>query len=117
MKTLIACLSTGKGTWGHVARLLDGDFDKILLITNPFGEEKFTKNEKSEFIVVDSNKGYEDLIVDVKAGIAGKVEGTEVYVNLTSGSGKEHMAILSAIMKSGLGFRLIALTKEGIKEL
>ena len=35
MTDLIACLSSGKGTWGHVNRLIsDGEWGKIFLITN-----------------------------------------------------------------------------------
>ena len=42
---------------------------------------------------------------------------TEAAVNLISGNGKEHMAVISALMKLGLGIRLIALTPNGIKEI
>ena len=41
----------------------------------------------------------------------------ETAVNLISGDGKEHMALLSALLKLGVGIRLIALTKEGVKEV
>jgi len=42
MTELVACLSTGKGTWGHVSRLIaDGTWEKIILITNDFGKENF----------------------------------------------------------------------------
>ena len=44
MPTLIACLSTGKGTWGHVNHLIDNNnYDKVILITNDFGKENFNK--------------------------------------------------------------------------
>jgi len=36
---------------------------------------------------------------------------------MTSGSGKEHMALLSALLKLGLGIRLVSFTNNGIKEL
>ena len=118
MTELIACLSTGKGTWGHVARLIEeGKWDKVLLITNDFGAEKFNKPENAEFIVVQSRQGMEELVEEIKKQLEGKISGTEVAVNLVSGSGKEHMAILSAIMKLGKGFRLFALTKDGVKEI
>jgi len=38
-------------------------------------------------------------------------------VNIVSGDGKEHMALISALLKLGLGIRFVALTKEGIKEI
>jgi hypothetical protein len=46
-----------------------------------------------------------------------KIKGTEVALNLVSGTGKEHMAILAALLKLGVGIRLVALTKEGFKEI
>jgi len=40
-----------------------------------------------------------------------------VALNLVSGNGKEHMAILSALLKLGIGVRLMAVTKDGVREL
>ncbi len=118
MPILIACLSTGKGTWGHVSRLIsESNWDKVYLITNEFGKENFTKDEKSEFIIIDSNKGLKELTEDIQASLKDKIKDTEVALNLISGTGKEHMAILSALLKLGLGIRLTALTKEGVEEI
>jgi len=115
---LVACLSTGKGTWGHVSRLLEGgQFDKVFLITNDFGVEKFTKPDNGEFVVVNAREGMSDLVAAVKAGLEGKLSGDEVALNLTSGSGKEHMAILAALSQLGKKWKLMAVTKEGVKEV
>jgi len=55
MTTLIACLSTGKGTWGHVSRLIqDHEWEKIFLITNEFGKENFNNQKNAEFILTNS---------------------------------------------------------------
>lgn len=118
MTDLIAVLSSGKGTWGHVARLIqETEWDNIFLITNDFGKEKFSAEKPTEFILVDARKSMNDLITEIKNGLEGKVKGTEVALNLASGSGKEHMALLSSVMKMGLGFRLVALTGDGVKEI
>ena len=118
MTDLVACLSTGKGTWGNVKRVIeDGDWENIFLITNDFGKENFSNDKKCELIVVDARQPMPDLIEAIRKGLDGKVKGPEVALNLISGAGKEHMALLSAIMKLGLGFRLMALTTDGIKEL
>ena len=37
--------------------------------------------------------------------------------NFVSGMGKEHMALISALLKLGVGIRLMALTKNGIEEV
>ncbi len=118
MTDLVACLSSGKGTWGHVSRLIsEGNFERILLITNEFGKENFKNEKNAELIVVDPNLPLAQLTEEIKNKLDGKIKDTEVALNFISGSGKEHMAILSALLKLGLGIRLIALTTEGIKEV
>ena len=98
MPQLIACLSTGKGTWGHVNRLIDeGNFDNIILITNEFGKENFTKNDKTDLIIIDPNKGITELQADIFSQLKEKKLETEIALNLVSGTGKEHMALLSAL--------------------
>jgi len=43
MTQLITILSTGKGSWSQVIKLMTKrDWDSIILITNKFGKEKFT---------------------------------------------------------------------------
>ena len=117
MADLIAVLSTGKGTWGHVNGLINGEeWNKIYLLTNDFGKDTFKANEKTELIVLNFNDKVEDLAKDMEAKLKDKVSG-EVGVNFISGAGKEHMALVSALMKLGVGFRLMASTMDGVKEL
>ena len=59
----------------------------------------------------------QDIVKDIHKQLQGKIDDLEVAVNLVSGEGKEHMALLSALMKLGLGIRLIALTKNGVEEI
>ena len=112
MPTLIACLSTGKGTWSEVSKIISAEkWDKIFLMTNEFGKEKFAAN--AEFVLID---GFQDtsIIVDqIKKQLKGKITDFEVALNFVSGSGKEHMAMLEAVLELGLNFRLITLNKEG----
>ena len=118
MTELVACLSSGKGTWAHVSRLIEGqEWEKVFLITDFFGKEKFEKKNNVEFIVIDPNKFLPEIVEDIKKGLSGKITGLEVGVNFISGSGKEHMALMSALQQLGVGLRLVALTKEGIKEV
>jgi len=117
MTDLIALLSTGKGTWGHVNRLImDENWGGIFLITNEFGKENFTAEKKAEFIVIDSRRGLIELRDEIYNKLNGKIKD-EVAVNLVSGTGKEHMALISALLKLGVGIRLVAVTKEGIIEI
>lgn len=118
MTTLIACLSTGKGTWGHVGRLIeDGKYDNVLLITNDYGKENFHKKENTELISLNLSQGLRELREDIIKNLKEKIKDTEVDVNFISGTGREHMALMAALFKLGIGIRLKALTKEGIEEI
>ena len=64
MTELIACLSTGKGTWAHVSKLIENEWDKVFLVTNDFGL-KFDMRGKGEFVVTDFNKGIYSVIEDI----------------------------------------------------
>ena len=118
MTTLIACLSTGKGTWGHVNRLIeDGKYDNVFLITNDYGKENFNKSKNTELIALNLNQGLNELREDIIKNLKGKIKDTEVDVNFISGTGREHMALMAALLKLGIGIRLKALTKEGVEEI
>ncbi len=118
MTELVACLSTGKGTWGHVSRLIsDGKWDKVFLITNDYGKENFTKDDKTELIPVNINQGLRELRDEIQSKLKDNIKGSEVAVNFISGTGKEHMALMGALLKLGIGIRLTALTKEGVEEI
>ncbi|MEK6860686.1 MAG: hypothetical protein AABY07_01825 [Nanoarchaeota archaeon] len=119
MTELIACLSTGKGTWGHVSRLMqDPQWEKIILLTNDYGAQNFkSENSKAEIIAINENIGIKELRDDIKSKLKDKIKGTEVAVNFISGTGKEHMALMAALLQLGIGIRFVALTKDGIEEI
>ena len=118
MTDLVACLSSGEKSWGHVARLIkEQDWSKVFLVTNEFGKSNFKSEKNVEFVVVDFQKPVFELIEDIRKGLKGKITDLEVALNIVSGSGKEHMAILSALLKLGVGVRLMAVTKDGVREL
>ncbi len=118
MTDLIACLSTGKGTWGHVEKVIEGmEWGKIFLITNESSKDDFKSSKDAEMIVVDTSKTITEMADDIKKRLEGKINDLEVALNIVSGEGREHMALLSALLSLGLGIRLVALTKEGVRVL
>ncbi|MBM3233477.1 hypothetical protein FJZ19_00100 [Candidatus Pacearchaeota archaeon] len=111
---LIALLSSGKGTWAQVAGLINrGEWDNIILIGSEFAE-KFTTEKKHEFIKVDTGKRIVELKQEILEKLNGKIQGTEVALSIASGEGKEHMALISALLSLPVGVRFTALTQEGI---
>lgn len=118
MTTLVACLSTGKGTWGHVNRLIEDEkWESVILLTNEYGKENFNKKPNTELVVINLNAGMKDLEEEIFNVLKSKVKDMEIGINFISGTGKEHMALMGAVMRLGVGFRLVALTKEGIEEI
>ena len=117
MTDLVCCLSTGKGTWVEVARLINNhDWDNVYLITNDFGRDKFTSEKEVKFILVDVNKGMESMKKTIEETLKDKLSG-DVAVNFISGSGKEHMALLSAVINLGVGMRFVVPVDSEIKEI
>lgn len=118
MTDLVACLSQDEKSWAHVARLIkEQGWQNIFIVANEHVKKNFKSGKDVEFIVVDSKKPVFELIEDIRKGLKGKITDLEVALNIVSGSGKEHMAILSALLKLGVGVRLMAVTKEGVREL
>ena len=113
----IALLSSGKGTWAQVSGLIKyGEWDKIILIGDDFAKQ-FTSEKKFEFIQADLSKKIKDLRDEILQKLKGKIDGTEVALSIASGEGKEHMALISALINLPVGIRFAALTKEGIIDL
>ena len=114
---LVALLSSGKGTWAQVAGLLTkGEWYNVIRVGGDFAK-KFTSNKKFEFIQVDLDKKLRDLREELMQRLNGKIYGTEVALSIASGDGKEHMALISALLSLPVGIRFAALTKDGIVDL
>ena len=114
---LVALLSTGKGSWGQVSGLIKfGEWDKIIIIGDEFGTG-FTHEKPFEFIKVDLKARISDLKDELSKKLKGKIDGTEVALSIASGDGKEHMALISALINLPVGIRFAALTKEGVIDL
>ncbi len=114
---LVALLSSGKGTWAQVSGLMKhGEWDKVILIGSNFAS-KFTSEKPFEFIEVDLDKKLQDLRDEFSKRLKGKLRGTEVALSIASGDGKEHMALISALINFPVGIRFAALTKDGVIDL
>jgi len=118
MATLIASLSTGKGTWAEVSKLIGMEqWSKIILIGNSFAKDNFQKPQNAEFIEIDPLRPLSSIKKTILDSLKEKVTDLEIMLNLTSGSGKEHMAILSALLSLGLGIRFVSSGIDGLEEL
>jgi glutathionyl-hydroquinone reductase len=113
MTDLVTILTTGKNTWQEVAKLINTDeWSKIFIITNEFGYNTFNKKENMEFIVINPDNDLNTISKKIYDSLKNKVYGLDVALNMISGTGKEHMALLSSLLKLGLGIRLVSFDNE-----
>ena len=118
MTDLIACFSTGPGTGAHVLKVIEGmQWSNMYLVADKSFQGKIPERENMKILYIDPQKTIAELSSDIKSFLDGKISDLEVGVNFVSGTGKEHMALLLALLELGLGIRLVALTKEGVKVL
>jgi len=114
---LIALLSTGKGTWGQVSGLMKhGEWDKIIVLGDDFAKD-FKHEKEFEFIKVGLDAKLIDLREEFSEKLKGKINGTEVALTIASGDGRQHMALISALLNLPVGIRFAALTKDGVLDL
>ena len=119
MTDLVACLSTGKGTWTSVLQLVKKeDFENIFLIVNNWAKENLKlERQNLHLIVVNANDKVNIIRDKITNELQGKIKDFEVAVNIDSGSGKEHTAIITALMKLGLALRFVGFENEEIVEV
>lgn len=113
---LVALLSSGKGTWGQVAGLIKkGEWEKVTVVGNSFANENFNvPDAEFDFIEVNMDKNLVQLKKEFSKKFEGRITALEVALSIASGSGKEHMALVSALLSIPVGVRFTALTKEGV---
>ena len=116
MTDLIACLSTGKGTWIEVSRIMKAaEWTNIYLIAPKFSMENFKHEKKFEFIEINPDGEIEDIKKIIVEKLKGKLD-IDTAISLISGSGKEHMAVISAALILGAGIRLVSIRNNNMIE-
>ena len=111
-KNFVAVLGKGRGTWGHVARLIrEEEWGNIFLVSNDFGKDNFAPSKECDWLLLNSGSDFESL----KEAIKEKLPEGELAVSLISGTGKEHTALLAALKEAKKGYELVILTSKGTK--
>ena len=111
---LIAFLGADKENWGQVTALIKkGEWDKVLVVkakdteSFPYGGEAIT---------IDTSQSILELKTELMEKIKDKISGEfEVALSIASGNGKEHMALISALLGIPVGIRFAVFTKEVFK--
>ena len=118
MTDLITFISSGKGTVAHVHKVIEGQpWEQIFILATEESKGEVPKNNAIHLVIFDPRRTLPELVADFKSALKDKVKMMESAVNIISGEGKEHMALLSALLQLGVGIRMVALTKDGVKEV
>ena len=113
---LVAFLGNDKKNWGQVTALINrGEWEKVILVKSK-SAESFPKSENCEIIEFNTDKPMLDLKNEMLEKLKSKLAGDfEVALSIASGNGKEHMALISALLSIPVGIRLVVYTKEGVQ--
>ncbi len=112
---LVAFLGDDKENWGQVNGLINrGDWEKIILVKSKSSED-YDSPKEADIIIVDTSKPLIELKEDIINKLRKKFEGFDAHVSIASGTGKEHMALISALLSLPVGIRLVVFTKKGIE--
>lgn len=115
---LICFQGKDKENWGQLNGVIkNGDWEDIIVIkrkdVNNFKSDKEIKrisiNTEKPLIEIKN-----ELLIILKRELR---EEFEVALSIASGTGKEHMALISALLSIPLGIRLVAFTKKGIETI
>ena len=113
---LVCFQGQDKENWAQLNALVKrGDWSNVLIIKNKNSED-FPLNDKCKVIEIDANNS----LLDIKKELIEKLSGAlskdfEVALSIASGTGKEHMALISALLSIPVGIRLVAFTRSGIE--
>ncbi|MEK6910337.1 MAG: hypothetical protein AABW82_01035 [Nanoarchaeota archaeon] len=111
----VAFIGEDKENWGQITALLNRlEYDRAIIVKS--SEEEFAVNEKCTVVKIDSKKPLLELKDNLQSKLKPLLSGDfEVSLSLASGSGKEHMALVSALLNVPVGIRLVVYTKDGIQ--
>ncbi len=112
---LVAFMGDDKENWGQVNGLINrGDWEKIILVKSKSSED-YDSPKEADIVIVDTSKPLMELKEDMVNKLRKKFQGFDVNVSIASGTGKDHMALISALLSIPVGIRLVVFTKNGIE--
>jgi len=118
MTSLIAILSSGQGTLTSVLKLIKfGEWTQVFLVCDDENYKNFNFNLPNIVKLKIDEKNPQKSIDDLSSVFKSEILDLEVAINFVSGTGLEHMAIISAVMKAGLGMRMVYVKDDKICEM
>lgn len=109
----------GKDSRGIVQKLINSRvFENIYLVTDESGRDFIDSMgiRNVSYILIDFSLAVEDMteeLVRLLGHSLTKTKELDIALNISSGNGKEHAALISALMKLGYGIRFVDIDKTG----
>ena len=115
---LIAIALTGEGSWSIIHSLSEHEnFENNIILTNSFGIQNIKPNQKTKLIEINPDKPILELKEDIKKLLQPEIPGMEVGLNIDSGTGKEHKALLCALIELGVGIKMVTIENNQLIEM
>jgi len=114
----VAFIGKDKENWGQITALIKRlNAERIFLLKNKEIND-FPSILNCEIIEVDSSLPLIELKKEIKEILKSRI-GNEIDVSLSlaSGNGKEHMALISALLSIPVGIRFVIFTRNGVEFL
>lgn len=113
---LVVFVGEDKESWGQIKGVMNNlECEKIIVVKNA-KVTGFPTNPKTQMINVDTGKSLTELKEEIQKSLKEKLsKDFEVALSIASGNGKEHMALISALLSIPVGIRLVVYTKSGIE--
>lgn len=115
---LIAFVGKDTDNWGQISALVNRMECERVVIVQASDAPIFPASEKCEVVTSDSSLPIVALKNSLMSGLKPLLGSEfEVAISLASGTGKEHMALLGALLAIPVGVRVVVYTKEGVQFL
>lgn len=124
MATLITILGIGKGTWAEVHAILDlKAFEHVLVFIDEWAAKEYRSEHDVTMTPIPEVLTTTELSLLMAERIkqhllaADNTAEFDLAVNIASGSGKQHAALITAILKLGYGVRFVTIENGELKVL
>jgi hypothetical protein len=112
---LVAFAGKDRENWGQISALVSrGEWSKVVIVKNK-AVENYENPLDAKVIAINCDKPLVELKKEMMEKLKQELGELEVALSIASGNGKEHMALISALLSLPVGIRLAAFTKEGVE--
>jgi ERCC4-related helicase len=114
---LVVLAGHDQESWGQITGLINhGEWEKIILIKTK-DAVSYVAPKAVEELEIDFTKPLVEVKDKLQQTLKSRLSGFEASLSIASGNGKEHMALISALLSIPIGVRLVAFTKKGVEFL